>query len=379
MSVQLALILSAVLLSIFPVSAAVLQRPRHETLPSTPLLPHSLRISQLDVATHPLDLVIDTPTPHFSWQLTDEAVRGLTQTAYQLRVLTQLPDGSLHLPPNADTGRVASSQSTHITHPTLTLTPNTRYVLRVRYWSSTGGESGWGEAGFRTSMMGEWRDAPGQWIGSRLIPMNEVRKQFTLSSTPSPHITAATLQMSGIGYSTLYINGRAVDPSRRLDPGWTTFQKRTLYVNFAVEGFLTGGENVIAVELGNGWFSQEQYVIGQQEPTYGPPRLWLWLHAVYSDNSTVDVSSDTTWMGSTGPTLHDGVYSGSVVDHRWARPMWTSANFSDPTSVWLNASVLPSPSTLMECCPCKSTTPSASHQTTSMSRRSAHRVIHQEW
>ena len=81
----------------------------------------------------------------------------------------------------------------------------------------------------------------------------------------------------------------------------------------------------------------------RQEPTYGPPRLWLWLHVEYGNNSTIDVATDTTWLGSTGPTLHDGVYMGSVVDHQWERPGWSSPGFNDPTSLWLNASVLPSP------------------------------------
>ena len=304
--------------------------------------PHSLRIEQLSVSTHPVDLVVDTAHPLLSWQLADEAdqPRGLSQTAYRLQLLQHSPRGQyVQCGSSCDTGRVNSTRSHGVHHP-LTLAPNARYVLRVKYWASSGRESDWAEAAFRTSMLDEWRAAPGQWIGSRLIPMHQLRKEVSL---PDRAIAAATVLMSGIGYSALHINGRAVDPSRVLDPGWTTFQRRTLYVSLAVESFLQAGSNALAVELGNGWYSQEQYMVGQQEPSYGPPRLWLWLRVQFADNSSVDVTSDETWLGSTGPTLHDGVYMGSVVDHQWVRPGWTQPNFHDRTSLWINASVLPSP------------------------------------
>jgi hypothetical protein len=30
----------------------------------------------------------------------------------------------------------------------------------------------------------------------------------------------------------LYLNGQSVDPSRKLDPGWTTYEKRTLFATY---------------------------------------------------------------------------------------------------------------------------------------------------
>ena len=339
---MLAFALTLALLLSCPPAAALSRHPRQlaPTASVPALFPNSLRIEHLSASTHPVDLVVDTAHPHFSWQLADEGQRGLHQTAYQLVLLASTPSGLMHLT-DGDTGRINSSHSHTVYHP-LPLSPNSRYVLRVKYWSSSGLESGWAEAAFRTSMLDEWPAAPGQWIGSRIIPMHQLRRELTLPNDGST-IAAATVLMSGIGYSALFVNGRAVDPSRVLDPGWTTYQRRTLYVSLAVEAFLQPGPNVLAVALGSGWYSQEQYVVGQQEPSYGPPRLWLWLHVEYTDNRTVDVATDSTWLGSTGPTLHDAVYMGSVVDHRWERAGWTSVGFNDPTSLWLNASILPSP------------------------------------
>ena len=42
----------------------------------------------------------------------------------------------------------------------------------------------------------------------------------------------ATCLISGLGYYELYLNGDKIDPSRKLDPGWTTYEKRTLFVSF---------------------------------------------------------------------------------------------------------------------------------------------------
>ncbi len=71
------------------------------------------------------------------------------------------------------------------------------------------------------------------WIGSTKINMNELRKEFHV-----PHLTinikSAIVYMTGLGYYEFYLNGNKVDPSRKLDPGWTTYEKRTLIVSFDV-------------------------------------------------------------------------------------------------------------------------------------------------
>ena len=75
------------------------------------------------------------------------------------------------------------------------------------------------------------------WIGSTEIIMNELRKEFNVPNT-SP-LKSAIVYMSGLGYYEFYLNGNKVDPSRKLDPGWTTFQKRTLLVSYDVTPNIT--------------------------------------------------------------------------------------------------------------------------------------------
>jgi hypothetical protein len=75
------------------------------------------------------------------------------------------------------------------------------------------------------------------WIGSTEINMNELRKEFNVPNA-SP-IQSAIVFMTGLGYYEFYLNGNKVDPSRKLDPGWTTYEKRTLIVSYDVTKNIT--------------------------------------------------------------------------------------------------------------------------------------------
>jgi hypothetical protein len=81
------------------------------------------------------------------------------------------------------------------------------------------------------------KDVNPQWIGSIKIHMNELRKEF-LVPDKGP-IKSAIVYISGIGYYEFYLNGNKVDSSRKLDPGWTAFYKRTLLVSFDVTENIT--------------------------------------------------------------------------------------------------------------------------------------------
>jgi alpha-L-rhamnosidase len=70
------------------------------------------------------------------------------------------------------------------------------------------------------------------WIGSNRINMNELRKEFHVSNS-SP-IQSAIVYISGLGYYEFYVNGNKIDKSRKLDPGWTVYEKRTLMVSFDI-------------------------------------------------------------------------------------------------------------------------------------------------
>ena len=61
---------------------------------------------------------------------------------------------------------------------------------------------------------------------------NELRKEFYVPNR-SP-IQSPIVFMTGLDYQQFYLNGNQVDPTRKLDPGWTTYEKRTLIGSYMI-------------------------------------------------------------------------------------------------------------------------------------------------
>lgn len=190
--------------------------------------PFDIRLDYYKVDTTK-DLVINTGRPRLSWKLPVFNERDVKQVAYQIQLKSDAKQW--------DTERIVSSQSIHVPFLHDDLQSLTHYDIRVRVWTTVSDEaSTWTNwIHFRTSMFDlheflQRKNDDVHWIGSTQIYMNELRKEFNVPST-SP-IQAATLFISGVGYYELYLNGQVVDDSRKLDPAWTTFEKRTLFASF---------------------------------------------------------------------------------------------------------------------------------------------------
>jgi alpha-L-rhamnosidase len=192
--------------------------------------PFDVRIDhyKVDIAK---DLVINTARPKLSWKLpvfNDE--RNVQQTAYQIQIKSDTDYW--------DSEKIVSSQSVHVPYLNKNdLKPLTHYQIRLRIWTTLSKQSSsWTHwIKFRTLLFNlqefiMQKNDEVNWIGSTQIYMNELRKEFNVPNA-SP-IRTATVFISGIGYYELYLNGQSVDASRKLDPGWTTYEKRTLFVSY---------------------------------------------------------------------------------------------------------------------------------------------------
>jgi alpha-L-rhamnosidase len=194
------------------------------------------------------DLIINTPRPRFSWKVPiskDISQRNIQQTAYQLQLESTTASYQYNLL-EWDSGRIDSAQSTHVPYTgQVDLMPATNYRFRLRVWTTTAKEpSEWTNwIRFRTPIFNLHEDLKNNadilWIGSTQINMNELRKEFSVPSTSPIH--SAIVYISGIGYYQLYVNGYNVDPSRKLDPGWTQYEIRTLLASFDVTANITVG------------------------------------------------------------------------------------------------------------------------------------------
>ena len=326
-------------------SSAVLSAAVRSPLTTrAPLLPHSVRLEHQLVDLHP-DVVLSTHSPAFDWQLADEfsadatpvLLRGLHQTAYRLRVF----QAATVL---WDSGRVASNRSIQVAYAGPPFTSDTVYSWQLRYESSSGAVSDWARGSFRTALLSPF-DWTGHWVGSDQSNMNMLRRVFTLPAD----VAVAHVFYSGLGYSELWMDGEKVDPSRVLDPGWTTYHKRALYVSFDLTSRMTKGDHAIGVLLGDGWYSRQPQLWSPNllppNTTYGPPRLLLQLNAQLKDGSNFTLVSDGSWQGKQSQTVAAGVYQGQIIDKRLERGDWSSPTYHDPRSLWLPVDIMPSPLT----------------------------------
>ncbi|CAF3217555.1 unnamed protein product [Rotaria socialis] len=304
--------------------------------------PYDIRVDHYKVDTTK-DLVINTERPRFSWKLSiSEQERNVQQVAYQLEIKSHII--------RWDSKQVISNQSIHVSGIGLNdLQPASFYQFRLRVWTTQSNQaSSWTRwICFRTAIFNipsyiKSKNNSLMWIGSNQITMNELRKEFQVSNSSPIH--SAIVYLSGLGYYELYVNGDKIDLSRKLDPGWTVYEKRTLMVSFDLLSTIKSGMNAVGVRLGNGWYNQEQYTPPvAQKPNYGPPRFIFFLQIIFENGNEMQVYSDPTWVGRQNAILHDSIYNGEFVDRRYDRPNWADAGFNDSLSLWIPAEPMLSP------------------------------------
>eukprot|EP01124_Arcella_intermedia_P018569 TRINITY_DN2557_c0_g1_i1.p1 TRINITY_DN2557_c0_g1~~TRINITY_DN2557_c0_g1_i1.p1 ORF type:complete len:882 (+),score=202.33 TRINITY_DN2557_c0_g1_i1:42-2687(+) len=222
----------------------------------------------------------------------------------------------------------------HIIYSGKDLQPDTRYLLTYKTQSplqTTTSQT----LEFHTGLLGS--PFQGIWIGSNEINMNQLRTEFSIPM----EFLEATAFVCGLGYHEIYVNGHIVDPNRKLDPAYLTYEIRTLYSTFDFSDYLVVGANAIGVMLGNGWYSQGQ--VGGPPRPYGPVKLMFQLNVKLVNGTVVQVISDESWMGREGPLVHDSVYHGEIYDARREREGWSNVGFVDKSSKWMPVSQLPSP------------------------------------
>ena len=170
-----------------------------------------------------------------------------------------------------------------------------------------------------------------RWIGlaeGGFFPTNcpapaiELRKSFTLDTLPK----SAECLILGLGLHVLYINGKRVGDDV-LSPAFTAYDKRALYLRHDVTEYLTEGENVIAVKLGNGFFNET--VVGHWNVHLASwrntPRL---LFELFADGESLIVSGTDWRVRDTGATVHNVLRTGEYYDAR-LEDGWKNAEYCD--------------------------------------------------
>lgn len=268
---------------------------------------------------------IDAAHPRLSWQLSDNR-NGARQTAYQVRVSTD--SLTLYTKPLWTSGKI-SSAGIMTSFPGETLQPFTRYYWSVEIWDKDGVKSTPGHSWFETGMLQQsnWK---GAWISDgndiHLKPAANFRKVFTTSK----QVKSARAYIAVAGLYELYINGTKAG-NHRLDPMYTRFDRRTLYVTYDVTSLLQSGRNAIGVMLGNGWYNHQSTAVWNfhEAPWRGRPAFCLDLRVTYTDGSVETISSGKDWKTALGPVVFNSIYTAEHYDARREQPGWNTVNFDD--------------------------------------------------
>lgn len=286
----------------------------------TPAQPVALKCEYL---VNPIG--IDAGRPRLSWRMVDERT-GARQTAYQLYVSTDSSDMKKGMV--WQLVKVAGGTSL-VTYGGKALQPFTRYYWRVDTWDKDGIKSSSVIASFETGMMRR-----SNWKGAWISDLNDVTAkpagQFRKVFEAAKKVKSARAYIAVAGLYELYINGQKTG-NHRLDPMYTRFDRRTLYVTHDVTAQLQAGKNAIGVLLGNGWYNHQSTAVWyfHKAPWRARPAFCLDLRITYEDGSTETITSGRDWKTALGPVVFNSIYTAEHYDARLEQAGWNTADFDD--------------------------------------------------
>ena len=280
--------------------------------------------------TNPLG--IDASNPRLSWRMDDNRT-GARQLSYRIRVSAD----SLELVAGKgkawDTQWVKSDKNL-IPFSGETLKPFTRYFWSVEILDHLGKPTSGSIASFETGMMNvsKWK---GSWISDGTNIETKAAPYFRKVFRQSKKIKSARVYIAAAGLYELSVNGQ-VAGTQLLDPMYTRFDKRILYVTHDVTNFLQNGENAVGVILGNGWYNHQSTAVWDfhNASWRNRPAFCLDLRITYEDGSVETIVSDKTWKTSSGKIVFNSIYTGEHHDMRKEQDGWNKTNFDD--SKWRN-------------------------------------------
>ncbi|RMG61624.1 MAG: hypothetical protein D6722_19510 [Bacteroidetes bacterium] len=335
------------------------ESPPDATAKASAIQPQALSCEYL-----PNPSVVDVAHPRMAWiNLPTGNQRGLSQTAYQIRVAST--QAKLETPDLWDSEKVLSAASNRIEYAGQALGSRQECWWQVRVWDQDDKPSGWSDPGFwRMGLLNpgdwqaEWIGAP--WQGEEAFPKpdggpNGIPQDF---GPPAPmlrkafevkkEVARAVVYVTGLGYFELYVNGEKVG-NDVLVPNQTNYGKRpslanslinvpddfrrykVMYLAYDLTEQLQPGKNVLGSILGNGFYNPAKFWC----EGYGTPRFLAQLHLTYTDGSQEVVVTDESWKAAKSPILMNMVYYGETYDARLEQKGWSAPGFDD--SAWEHA------------------------------------------
>jgi Glycogen debranching enzyme len=303
---------------------------------------------------------IDNKKPLLSWQLKSDK-RGKTQSAYRILAASDMSLLDEKKADLWDSGIINSSQSVSVKYEGRAVDSRQKVYWKVKVWDEKDVATKWSDVEFWSMGLLNPADWTARWIGhiedqypdsTLTFPAPFFRKEFVAEKT----VKTAIAYVCGLGFYEMHINGRKVG-DQVLAPAVTNYDKRViqnilyhfddqstqrvLYNTFDVTALLNKGINTIGAILGNGWYNQRDRTV-EGCLWYDTPRLLLQLEVEYTDGSRDIIKTDDSWKCTTGPLLHDAIFTGEIYDARQELDNWNKNGYDDST--WKQALLVRAPS-----------------------------------
>lgn len=181
------------------------------------------------------------------------------------------------------------------------------------------------------------------WIqGDTSCEAPQFRKVFSVQKEEE-----AKISICGLGFFELYLNGRRVSDDRFV-PAWSNYEKRdlstllypihdeftryrTYYREYDLSEYLTEGENVLGILLGNGWYHQNKRNV-EGKLDYGFPKLAFEMTIISKNGSVRKIQSDEQMKWKESEILENNIFYGETVDLRKKQEGWCEPGFDE--SAW---------------------------------------------
>lgn len=192
--------------------------------------------------------------------------------------------------------------------------PATKVVWQVRLWDETDTPGNWSAAAFETGV-GRWQ---AEWITGdyavrkkRRYPVDCFRKAFSAAD-----VKKARLYITACGLYEAKLNGARVGDFI-LAPGITDYRKRVQYQTYDVTALVREGENILTVQLADGWYRGSCGAWGLKNQYGTETKLLAQLELTRESGAVDTIATDGTWEWSNdGPIRFADNKDGEIVDGR---------------------------------------------------------------
>ncbi|GHV26955.1 alfa-L-rhamnosidase [Clostridia bacterium] len=191
----------------------------------------------------------------------------------------------------------------------LSLLPRTRYNWKVSVGDTA---ASW----FETGKLGEPWEA--EWITPDFgadVGNEDWHPVLFARFRADKEIKEARAYMCGLGLYEARINGEKVGDDC-LSPGLCAYDKWLPYTAYDVIEFISTGDNIVEVELGNGWYKGRYGLNRKIEWHYGEEfALILEIHLRFADGSEQTITtSPETWKARRSNVIRSSIFDGEVRD-----------------------------------------------------------------